>query len=118
MTWVRSEVHRASRLPFGTQLANLLAINGLVSLAMALDLLTLDLAISTHAEEPAAVVELVTGLLLLNRAFGLLRLQYGMWLVTIALLGVDCVTAVGELLLGARTVLVWLSLFVAAGTEL
>ena len=105
--------------PFGVSvIAVLVAIKGLASLAMALDLLTFDLAMQTHGDEPVAGVVFVTGLLLLNRAYGLLRMRYVPWLSTVVLLAVDGVTAVGELLLGTRTAAVWLSLFVAVGTEL
>ncbi len=105
--------------PFGISvIAALLAIKGLVSLAMALDLLTIDLPKQTHGDEPAAGVVFVTGLLLLNRAYGLLKLRHVPWLVTIILLAVDGTAAFGELLLGTRTAAVWLSLFVAVSTEL
>jgi hypothetical protein len=99
-------------------IAVLLAIKGLASIAMALDLLTIDLTMQTPRDEPAAGVVFVTGLLLLNRAYGLLRLRRVPWLVTIILLAVDGMAAVGALLLGTRTAFVWLSLFVAMGTAL
>lgn len=112
-------MHTPNERPFGVSvIAALLAIKGLVSLAMALDLFTLDLAMQTHGDEPAAGVVFVTGLLLLNRAYGLLKLRHVPWLVTIILLTIDGGTAFGELLFGTRTVIVWLSLFVAVGTDL
>jgi hypothetical protein len=105
--------------PFGVSvIAVLLVIKGLMSLAMALDLLTIDLTMQTPRDGPAAGVVFVTGLLLLNRAYGLLRLHRVAWLVTFILLAVDGMTAIRELLLGTRTAFVWLSLFVAMGTAL
>lgn len=112
-------MHTPNERPFGVSvIAVLLAIKGLASLAMALDLVTLDLAMQTHRDKPAAGVVFVTGLLLLNRAYGLLKLRHVPWLVTIILLAVDGMATVGELLLGTRTAFVWLSLFVAVGTAL
>ncbi len=105
--------------PFGVSIiAVVVAVKGLASLAMAFDLLILDLASSKSVDEPGAGIELVTGLLLLYKARGLSRLEHRTWQVVVVFLAIDIATAIGELLIGTRTVTVWLSLFLAAGTEL
>jgi uncharacterized membrane protein (DUF2068 family) len=109
----------SSARPLGVSvIALLVAINGLAALATALDLLGLDLTSQAHADEPAAGVQLVAGLLLLVRAVGLWRLNLLPWLATLALLAVDGATDVVELVRGTHTACVWLSLAVAVGTAL
>jgi hypothetical protein len=112
-------MHFSRERPFGVSaIAVLVAINGLASLAMALDLFMIDLSMSTHADVPGAGVELVTGSLLLYRAFGLLRLHHLPWLMTIILLAVNGATAAGELVFGTRTAIVWLTVVLAVGADL
>jgi uncharacterized membrane protein (DUF2068 family) len=109
----------SSARPLGVSvIALLVAINGLAALATALDLLGLDLTSQAHADEPAAGVQLVGGLLLLVRAVGLWRLNLLPWLATLALLAFDGATDFVELVRGTPTACVWLSLVVAVGTAL
>jgi hypothetical protein len=91
-------------------LAIVLAIKGLVSLAMSGDLVSLGLARSTSVEAVPAGIALITSLLLLNRAWGLWTFQRTSWLTLIILIGFNVVAALWKILLGTSTAVTWVSL--------
>ncbi len=112
-------MHRPANRPMGiTVLAPLLALKGVVSPAMAGDLVNVDPASTTPVDEPATVVALVIGLVLLRKAYGLWMLHREAWLLMLLLVALDCAVAAPELLLGARTATAWLSFVVALVTVL
>jgi hypothetical protein len=102
---------RRVRRPVGVAtIALLMAIKGLSSLAMAVDLGALHLVQASRVGEVAAGVALVTGLLFLFKAYGLWGLHRSAWMLTLLLLAVDGAASATELLIGTRHVTAWISL--------
>ncbi len=110
-------MHHTDERPFGiSAMAIVLAIKGIASIAMAFDLVTFGLRTSSNTDQAAAGAALITGLLLLYKAYGLWSLHRTTWLVLVVLVALDGMVAAGELLLGTRTATVWFSLAVSLVT--
>lgn len=104
---------RAQR-PLGfTLIVVIIALNGLLSIAEAFSLFG-----TGPGNLPVAIVFVVLGLLLINRAYGLWRLRYSSWLITEAILGFKAVLALLPLIESPHNILSWIDFGVVAATIL
>jgi uncharacterized membrane protein (DUF2068 family) len=100
----------ASRPRGVTVICALLAVKGLASLAMATDLILLERVDVHHVYQYLAVPGLLTGALLLYKAYGLWHLHYRALVMVLVAVTLDCLASLAELLAGTRVPSVWVNL--------
>ena len=85
-------------------------MKGLASLAMATDLILFERVDVHHVYQYLAVPGLLTGALLLYKAYGLWRLHYQALVMVLVAVTLDSLVSLAEMLTGTRVPSVWVNL--------
>src|SRR5579862_2314843 len=86
----------------------LIGVTGLVTLVDAAQLIA-----SSPGDWPASALNVLIGVALVYKAFGLWSFRHVAWLTTLITLGIRVVVSVGEIIQGIATTGTWLSLGLA-----